>query len=360
MRFNLLTLLPLLAQLSDASDETPFLRGLKADNALPGYEKAKEAKNKLKEVEGLTGVVGTGIGKDDGEDGTGKATVVVSVESQSDVAKVPKLIDGVKVKTVVSGRFVAFAPGGKKPGPPDGGGGGGGGGGGQCDISYDQGPQAWTWGASTLYGGVNGACTLGGTVYKNNDVQYALSNYHCYTQGNSGQDIVVPGGLDGPVAETIGLFDDLVSANLKWCTRTPQTWGDVYNYCPVNDADAAAVKVASAVTVLDTPCQYSAAGTATVSVGDTVQKVGRTTGHTSGTVGAIDYDTIIEYAAGKIAFFPNQIEVDGPKFSQPGDSGSTVQNSSGQTVGLLYAGSRTSTVINRIADVETALGLTIK
>ena len=51
------------------------------------------------------------------------------------------------------------------------------------------------------------------------------------------------------------------------------------------------------------------------------------------------------------------------KFSKPGDSGSTVQNASGQTVqtvGLLYAGSKTSTIVNPIADVETALGLTIK
>ena len=64
MKFNLITLLPLLAQVS-ASDKTPFLRGLKSDQGgkPPGYEKAKEAKNKLKDdALGLHGVVGTGIG----------------------------------------------------------------------------------------------------------------------------------------------------------------------------------------------------------------------------------------------------------------------------------------------------------
>lgn len=219
------------------------------------------------------------------------------------------------------------------------------------------------WGASTFYEGVNAACTLGGTVY-NGDDQYALSCYHCYALDNSGQSIVVPGLLDGPKVHTIGI--DLVKVALEWCRSTPQFWSDVENDCNVNKADAAAVKVASGVTVLDKPCQYPiTAGTATVNIGDEVKKVGRTTGFTSSRVDEIDADILVSYGYDdsgnrRLAYFKEQIVIEDRKFSKPGDSGSTVQNSSGQTVGLLYAGSRTSTIVNPIADVETALGLTIK
>jgi hypothetical protein len=359
MKFNLITLLPLLAQVSAASDKTPFLRGLKSGQGgkPPGYEKAKEAKNKLKDdTLGLTGVVGTGIGAD--EDGTGniKATVVVFLESQSDVAKVPTKIDGVKVKTVVSGAFSAY----KKPaGNPGKGGGGGVQGGDQCDISYDQ-RRDWPWGASTFFEGVNSACTLGGTVYDNSGAQWALSCYHCFALDNSDRDIVVPGGLDGPKVDTIGT--DLVKNALEWCEWTPQTWADVENFCNPNKADAAAVKVDSGVTVLDKPCQYLTAGTNDVNIGDEVKKVGRTTGFTSSRVDEIDADILVSYgydSSGKerLAYFKNQIVIEDRKFSKPGDSGSTVQNSSGQTVGLLYAGSSRTTILNQINDVTAALQL---
>ena len=363
MKFNLIILLPLLAQVSSASDKTPFLRGLKTDdaNGPPGYEKAKEAKNKLKDFADLTGVVGAGIGADDEEDSTGKATVVVFLESQSDVAKVPKFIDGVKVKSVVSGAFSAY----KKPaGNPGKGGGGGTGVGDQCDISYDK-VIDWPWGASTFYEGVNSACTLGGTVYDDSNAQYALSCYHCFALDNSGQDIIVPGGLDGQKKQTIGIGTDLVELELKWCDSTPQTWAEVQTVCTQNKADAAAVKVADGVVVLDRPCQYSAAGTDTVNVGDKLKKVGRTTGHTSSNADEIDADVVVNYGydgVGKkrLAYFKSQIVIEDRKFSKPGDSGSTVQNSSGKTVGLLYAGSSKTTILNPIDDVIAALQLSFK
>jgi hypothetical protein len=87
-----------------------------------------------------------------------------------------------------------------------------------------------------------------------------------------------------------------------------------------------------------------------------VYKVGRTTGYTEGIVTGILGTSTLEYAPNKKAHFIGQILVDatpdnvGP-FSDRGDSGSAVLNMSNEVVGLLFAGSRTRTLVNRIEDV---------
>jgi len=45
--------------------------------------------------------------------------------------------------------------------------------------------------------------------------------------------------------------------------------------------------------------------------------------------------------------------------SQGGDSGSAVLNNTDNLVGLLFAGSDTTTIINRIENVFSALGLSL-
>jgi V8-like Glu-specific endopeptidase len=45
--------------------------------------------------------------------------------------------------------------------------------------------------------------------------------------------------------------------------------------------------------------------------------------------------------------------------SQGGDSGSAVLDEKNQLVGLLFAGSDTTTIINRIENVFSALGVTL-
>jgi hypothetical protein len=91
-----------------------------------------------------------------------------------------------------------------------------------------------------------------------------------------------------------------------------------------------------------------------------VQKQGRTTGLTKGIVDQIDVTTQVSYGTNKIALFSDQVIItsDSGSFSQPGDSGSAVL-SGNDLVGLLFAGSDTVTIINRIENVFEAFGCTL-
>lgn len=81
-----------------------------------------------------------------------------------------------------------------------------------------------------------------------------------------------------------------------------------------------------------------------VDEGETVYKVGRTTGPTKGRVTAFDVDNVIvNYDAGNLRF-DNQIEIEGAgrtAFSDGGDSGSLIVNADMQGVALLFAGGDT-------------------
>lgn len=75
--------------------------------------------------------------------------------------------------------------------------------------------------------------------------------------------------------------------------------------------------------------------------GETVFKIGRTTGVTRGRVTAFDLDNVIvNYDVGNLRF-DNQIEIEGTgsqTFSDGGDSGSMIVNADMQAVALLFAG----------------------
>ncbi len=78
-----------------------------------------------------------------------------------------------------------------------------------------------------------------------------------------------------------------------------------------------------------------------VDEGETVHKIGRTTGATRGRVTAFDLDNVIvNYDAGNLRF-DNQIEIEGTgslPFSDGGDSGSMIVNADLKAVALLFAG----------------------
>ena len=97
-------------------------------------------------------------------------------------------------------------------------------------------------------------------------------------------------------------------------------------------------------------------------IGASVRKSGRTTGLTTGTINTINVTSTINYGTGcGIAKFVGQIFISPGGFSAPGDSGSpiltNVLDSAGRRrpVGLLFAGSSSITVANRIGDVLGAL-----
>ncbi len=98
-------------------------------------------------------------------------------------------------------------------------------------------------------------------------------------------------------------------------------------------------------------------GKAVAKVGDEVQKTGRTTGYTTGEILQEDVTVNVQYGAGKIARFDDQLMA-GP-MSAGGDSGSAVLNMDKKIVGLLFAGSEEVTILNPIDYVFDSLGVTL-
>jgi hypothetical protein len=92
-------------------------------------------------------------------------------------------------------------------------------------------------------------------------------------------------------------------------------------------------------------------------LGMTIKKSGRTTGLTTGEIQQVDVTVNVQYGPGQIATFTDQLMAGA--MSQGGDSGSAVLDNNNNLVGLLFAGSDTTTVINRIENVFSALGLTL-
>jgi hypothetical protein len=79
-----------------------------------------------------------------------------------------------------------------------------------------------------------------------------------------------------------------------------------------------------------------------VDEGETVHKIGRTTGPTEGRITAFDLDNlVVNYDMGNLRF-DNQVEIEGvgdQAFSDGGDSGSLIVNADVEAVALLFAGS---------------------
>lgn len=98
-------------------------------------------------------------------------------------------------------------------------------------------------------------------------------------------------------------------------------------------------------------------GLAQGELGMAIKKSGRTTELTNGIILQVDVTVDVQYGAGKIARFTDQLMA-GP-ISQGGDSGSAVLNNANNLVGLLFAGSDVTTIINRIENVFSALGLSL-
>ena len=86
-----------------------------------------------------------------------------------------------------------------------------------------------------------------------------------------------------------------------------------------------------------------------VDVGDAVKKSGRTTGFTVGEVIAVNAVSDVNYGALGVAHFVDQIIT--TAFSAGGDSGSAVFDDEGNLIGLLFAGSETVTILNKIDNV---------
>jgi hypothetical protein len=222
------------------------------------------------------------------------------------------------------------------------------------------------------------AFCYGGTLGSLVDVggnQYILSNNHVLARTNigtkagigssnpqAGDDIVQPGLIDVSCQKK---SEDVVADLADYVTIQFKNKGTA----PPNYVDAAIarVRVGATGSLVDTTGKILDIGTlATGIVEDqlnlAVQKSGRTTGNTHGCIAAVDVTIDINYGNGKTARFFDQFMVDGPSFSEGGDSGSLIvtekspPTSSPQAVGLLFAGSSTQTIGNPIGRVLSSFG----
>jgi len=96
---------------------------------------------------------------------------------------------------------------------------------------------------------------------------------------------------------------------------------------------------------------------ANVGVGTIVQKTGRTTNYTIGRITAIDATVDVGYGGGRVARLKDQIVT--TNISAGGDSGSLVTTLDDVAVGLLFAGSSVSTIINQIENVRSLLNVEV-
>lgn len=98
-------------------------------------------------------------------------------------------------------------------------------------------------------------------------------------------------------------------------------------------------------------------GVTSARLGMALKKNGRTTGFTQGELLQIDVTVDVQYDAGRSARFNDQL-LAGP-MSQGGDSGSVVLDDQDKLVGLLFAGSEQTTIMNRIENVFEQLDLSL-
>lgn len=106
---------------------------------------------------------------------------------------------------------------------------------------------------------------------------------------------------------------------------------------------------------LNMPAAISGIVRTELEAGEIVQKSGRTTGYTQGEVLAIGATVNVGFGSSGPARFVDQIVCS--NMSAGGDSGSAVFDMNGHLVGLLFAGSATVTILNRIGYVFDQLGI---
>ena len=226
------------------------------------------------------------------------------------------------------------------------------------------------------------AGTLGCLVQKDGQ-KFILSNNHVLANSNQAEiadPILQPGPYDGgtyPDDHIAGL-EDFVPINIiglpsecPIATRTAsllngiakllgsQVRMQVINQQPLeNLVDAAIARPLNPEDVSDEILQIGTIqGTEAGELGMAIKKSGRTTGLTTGVIEQVDVSVNVQYGQDQIAMFTDQLMAGA--MSKGGDSGSAVLDDNNLLVGLLFAGSDTTTVINRIENVFSALGVSV-
>lgn len=296
----------------------------------------------------LNNVVAVGVGyKTVGNVRTDEPAVVVSVVKKlplvqlRESSRVPRTLNGVQTDVVETGRIFALQDPTERMRPARPG----------VSIGHYQ-ITAGTFGCLVQRGGQ----------------AYILSNNHVLANSNAaqlGDSILQPGPYDGgSSADQIATLEQFVpigfGGSVPGCSPvaflmrllglapTPKI-----NEPGNNTVDCAIAKPLSAdlgdpdILNIGLPT-----GVGTATLGTQVQKSGRTTGHTQDQITQIDVTVSVVYSS-QVAVFTNQLMAGA--MSQGGDSGSAVLDMDKRVVGLLFAGSDTTTIMNPIQLVLDAL-----
>ncbi len=282
----------------------------------------------------IPGVVGTAVGV--AEDG--RSTIKLYTR-EAGIEGLPDELEGIPVKVEVTGMFYALA------------------------LAVD--PTARFTrpvpiGVSTGHPSIT-AGTIGFRVKDGAGNVFALGNNHVFADRNDasiGDPALQPGAYDGGTdpADRIGTLFDFEPIQFAKRRRVPN-----------NTMDAAIVLSSAAELGYSTPSDgYGTPGTNVVQpyVGLAVQKYGRTTRLTQGTVSEVSVTVDVCYEGFIVCTqwgrFTDQFSISPGWFSDGGDSGSgivTVANA--DVVGLLFAGSSTRTIASPIGPVLERFNVTI-
>ena len=286
-------------------------------------------------------VVGTGVGI--GSDGLPAIKVFTKTHG---VKGIPEWLESTPVQVEVTGMVVALG-----------------------DTISRQRPAPI--GVSTGHPDIT-AGTIGARVKDAAGNVYALSNNHVYAnqnEANIGDIVLQPGPYDGGVypGDRIGTLYDFMPIDFTFA-------GENYIDAAIalsSTSDLGNATLEDGYGVPNSAIFGDANGDGLFdNINDLlnlhVQKYGRTTGLTHGEISAINvyvevcYEQLWIFCI-KSAYFYDQIQISGAGFSGGGDSGSLIvtDDANKNPVGLLFAGSDTTTFANRIDFVLDAFGVTI-
>lgn len=296
-------------------------------------------------------VVGVGTGLDN----SGNPAIIVFTRSKEHLSAegksiaslgLPSSISNVPVVIDAAGKFHAFKKGGghSKGGSNTG-----------LTGKYDPVPNG-----ASIINPVEGCAsgTLGCLVTDGTHV-YVLSCNHVLANENNAS-------LGGPIFQP-GTYDAIPQCS----TTYSNTIADLSAFAPIdfsggnNTIDAAIAQVTD-----NPPCVgattagyygFPSSTIATATVNMKIQKVGRTTSLTTGTVTAVNATVTVQYSSTETATFVGQI-ITSRHFSKAGDSGSLVvtNDSNKYPVGLLFAGTNSGvTILNPIGEVLNYFNVTV-
>jgi hypothetical protein len=288
----------------------------------------------------IPGVLGTAVGLLP----NGEPAVRLLLASEN-VGGLPASLDGVPVSTVVTGLIVARSTPTARARP--------------APLGYSVGHYAITAGS------------IGARVTDAAGAVYILSNNHVLANSNAatiGDAIYQPGPYDGGTAadQVATLFrfkpiDFSGAANQFDAAIAATSVLDVGNASPTDDGYGA-----PSTQVYGDANGDGLFDNVTALLGVRVQKYGRTTKLTRGAITGINgtvtvcYEVVFIFCV-KSARFTDQLIIDAAGFSGGGDSGSLIVADDGtaRPVGLLFAGSSSQTIANRIDLVLGYFGVAV-